>query len=276
MRNDTVVIFLSILITAVLGGGGLRAIGTSSSTEELPSNLKDVARPVVVESATRTALVPILVYHTIRPLTPKDTKSERYYNTSPELFAKELAWLKDHGFATISFASLLDALKNGAALPDHSVILTFDDGNASHWQYAFPALQAAGAKGTFFIFSNAIDRPRWLTLEQLKTMQAVGMEIQGHTRYHPYLTKLDDATLDDELVTSKKILESDFNTKITVLAYPFGLTDERVTAHAIAAGYQAARTLVPGPHQDSKHLMELHASLMHEDWNNFLRAMNAK
>src|SRR5438876_6650552 len=74
------------------------------------------ARPVLAKPQ-----VPILLYHHIR-------KGCTRWHVSPQKFEQQLAYLAANGYHTISMEAYLDAIQNGAPLPDKPVVLTFDDG----------------------------------------------------------------------------------------------------------------------------------------------------
>src|SRR5262249_11216684 len=61
--------------------------------------------------------------------------------------------------------------------------------------------------------------------------------------HHPTLTKVDDAELRDELVSSKEEIERLTGVACTSIAYPKGRADERVVRAAEAAGYAAGAAL---------------------------------
>ncbi len=56
-------------------------------------------------------------------------------------FVDHLDWLKSHHYAIISTQQLLDAAAGGKPLPDKAIMLTFDDGYKSFYQYVFPLLK---------------------------------------------------------------------------------------------------------------------------------------
>jgi len=77
-------------------------------------------------------------------------------------------------------------------------------------------------------------------------------EVGSHTMTHPYLTKVDDATLDYELSQSKENLEKLIGEEVTSFAYPYGDFDSRVIAYtkkyyryARAAGKVAQSFYIP-------------------------------
>lgn len=74
--------------------------------------------------------------------------------------------------------------------------------------------------------------------DELRRLQAAGWEIGSHTRTHPDLPTLDDATARDELRGSKEECEEHLGRPCNSLAYPFSSYDPRIKALAAEAGYR--------------------------------------
>ena len=84
-----------------------------------------------------------------------------------------------------------------------------------------------------------------VTWDQLREMNAAGIEIGSHTVTHPILTNVDDEQLRYELVNSRSRLESELGIPVTLFCYPNGSYDERVEAAVRQAGYKVAVTTIP-------------------------------
>lgn len=72
-------------------------------------------------------------------------------------------------------------------IPEKLVVLTFDDGCASHATTVAPILKSLGFGGTFYIcdgFSFATRKDWYLTWRQIKALAADGFEIGNHTVGH--------------------------------------------------------------------------------------------
>ena len=89
-----------------------------------------------------------------------------------------------------------------------------------------------------------------LSESQLKTLDASGMDIGAHTRSHPILAKQSDKEAQDEIVGSRKVLESLLSANIDLFAYPNGVPNgdftQRHAKMVEAAGFSAAVTTAPG------------------------------
>lgn len=227
-------------------------------------------------SSSRSIKIPVLVYHSVRPYTKGESKKQDTYDITPELLESELAYVKDNGYTTITFADVTAYFNHGTPLPQKPVILSFDDGWKNQYEYAFPLLKRYGMKGTFFIFTNPIDheKPHWMSWGEVKELDAAGMEIAGHSRTHPFLTKIStNAELDKEILGGKQIIEQHLGHSISSFAYPFGASNEHVVAAVKHAGYTLARTLSSGVWNDPEHVYEFHGVLANDNLSDFVKVL---
>lgn len=95
------------------------------------------------------------MYHYVR-----DLKNSRYPNIKGlqiELFREQVQFLKKHyNFVTIE--QVLDAYHNDNTreLPNHPVLLTFDDAYKDHFDYVFPYLEHQHIQGAFYAPVKAV------------------------------------------------------------------------------------------------------------------------
>jgi peptidoglycan/xylan/chitin deacetylase (PgdA/CDA1 family) len=202
--------------------------------------------------------VPILIYHSVREYLPRDTPTDRQYIITPETLEAELSFLRDRGFVSVSFDQLEAHIRAGAPLPEPAVIISFDDGWESQYLRALPLLRKYGFTATFYIFTNGIDRPHFMTRAQLKELLADGMAIGSHSVSHPYLARIKDpAQLRREIFESKRILEADLGVAVTSFAYPFGHYTKEIVDLIREAGYTSARSTYFGFHHGAEDLLTL-------------------
>lgn len=223
-------------------------------------------------SSPRSIRIPIVVYHSVRPYIPGESKYQDMYDVTPELLEQELKYLNANGFHTVTFADVASYFHIGTPLPEKPVILSFDDGWRNQFIFAFPLLQKYGAKGTFFIFTNPIEHKKehWMTWDDIRIMDRAGMEIGGHTRTHPILREItSDAILDNEIGKGKQIIEERIGHQITTFAYPFGMFNAQTKAAVLRAGYQTARTVYKGVWNDPAHRMVMHGTLSSDKLHDF-------
>ena len=174
----------------------------------------------------------ILGYHQIREINNQDTEKEKLFITSPKVFEEEMKYLKDNNYTSISITEYINFLKDQIKnpIPKKSIIITFDDGYISQYQNAFYILKKYNMTDTFFIYADCIDKyPVCMTSHNLKDLTNNNMKLSNHTFHHAYLTDYKDNTIKNEIEKNQDFLESFGEENVEkVLAYPYGVTDERV------------------------------------------------
>jgi peptidoglycan/xylan/chitin deacetylase (PgdA/CDA1 family) len=206
----------------------------------------------------------ILMYHMVQAHKPGAKFNK--LRVTPELFEKQLAWLRAGGW---HFATMTELI-GSRALPEKTVVLTFDDGYADNLLNADPVLDRYGAKATLYLVEDRFDRD-WSTSkkahhdsgelmqepklsdEQLRSMLASGRwELGGHTRTHANLAKLDATQRREEIAGARQSLEEHFGVEISSFAYPFGIYGPQDVEAARAAGFASAVTTEEGIAEDIK------------------------
>ena len=201
--------------------------------------------PVAKVFAVSAYEVPILVYHSIGPMHgKKESVMQAHYRVTTENFEKQMKYLLDNGYHPISFATYVKSFNNYVIkLPEKAVVLTFDDGWKSQYQYAVPILEKYKFTATFFIVTSYVDGHygEYVSWSDLKDLVKNNFDIESHTKSHMMLTKLDPKKLDIELTESKKTLEKKLGIKVIGIAYPNYLQNQAVRDATKLAGYYGAR-----------------------------------
>ena len=145
-------------------------------------------------------------------------------------------------------------------VPKHerTFVVTFDDGFRSVLRLAAPILDRLGVPATLFVPTGWVgDEHRhalwehmaqWrrdgheaelelMDWDEIRSLADRGWEIGAHTHTHPFLTRLDEAALADELVGSREIVEAHLSRRCLSIAYPYGDVDDRVARAAQQAGF---------------------------------------
>lgn len=230
-------------------------------------------------SSPRSVRVPTIIYHSVRPHLKGESTYQDAYDVTPELLEKHLEYLIAQHFTPVTMREVAHFLSGDGQLPEHPVLLTFDDGWKNQYEYAFPLLKKHGIHATFFVYTNPIDhkKPHWMSWDDLRELDRAGMEIGGHSHTHPILTKISDmAILEREILDSKKELETELGHGIVSFAYPFGMHDIRVEETVRKAGYLIARTTEPGVWNDPEHAFVFHGTLSSDHMHDFVNAMTRK
>ena len=206
---------------------------------------------------------PILEYHMVTENPHPDAKP---YVVPPEDFAEQLDYLAEEGYTTITPQDYARARKGKQQLPEKPIILSFDDGYEDNWRVVLPMLEERGMKAVFYMVTNSIGKPGYLTWDNLFDMERRGMEIGSHTANHLPLTTLSPEKQREELRLSKLMLEWKGMKTIYSFSYPNGsynagvvtmlAEEEYLTAVTGEAGlntletnpYLLRRVNIPPPH----------------------------
>lgn len=184
--------------------------------------------------------VPVLCYHHIREAKPGQSETLKSYSVSPESFAQQMKALKDSGYQTILPGDLYNYLVHGSKLPAKPVILSFDDTDEEQYSIGYQEMKKYGFKGVFFIMTISINRPRYMTTEQLKELSDDGNAVEAHTWDHHMVTKYNAADFITQFVKPKKRVEDITGKPAEYFAYPYGIWNKAAIPELKKAGYKMA------------------------------------
>lgn len=119
----------------------------------------ELSEPVeAVVNSEALSSVSVIMYHNF--VSKEDIKSGieyEEYSISPKDFEKDLIWLKNNGYITITSDELLEFLEEKKPLPKKTVILSIDDGSWGVYKNAWPLLKKYGMKADLNIIGDQID-----------------------------------------------------------------------------------------------------------------------
>lgn len=90
----------------------------------------------------------IAMYHYTRDL--RHSRYPEIKGLDIKLFRQQLEFFKEN-FHVVRMEQVIEAIKGGDTLPENALLLTFDDGYADNYTFAFPLLEEFGFQGSFFI-----------------------------------------------------------------------------------------------------------------------------
>ena len=184
--------------------------------------------------------VPVLCYHHIRNVSASQSESMKSYSVTPAAFAEQMKALYDSGYQTILPDQLYEYLVHDAPLPAKPVMLTFDDTDEEQYSLGFKEMNKYGFKGVYFIMTIAMNRPRYMSKEQIKNLADSGQVIAGHTWDHHMVTKYTGADWDTQLVKPQAQLQAITGKPVVYFAYPFGLWNKAAIPEIKSRGYKLA------------------------------------
>lgn len=194
-------------------------------------------------SAESGVKLPVVMYH---QLTTDKSKSGKYVLTV-EQFEKDLVYLRENGYSSVTLAQLFDYSEGKGVMPKKPVMITFDDGCETVYTYALPLLRKYGFNAVCFIIGSVTDKYSSINDHNLaysnlnwdEVMELCNggiIEIQSHTydlhenkngrngvkkkksetfeQYNEFLTA-------DALKMKEKMIENTGKSPVAA-AYPFG------------------------------------------------------
>lgn len=270
----TVTIF-SISYVLIHGIHPLNLLKTYLDPEKVVIVERQIQQTPVPLPETQQQRIPIFVYHSVRPRFFGETALQDAYDVTPELFEQQLQYLQQNAYNVITTNDLaISASGTVYTLKKNPVMLTFDDGWESQYEYAYPLLKKYNMKGVFYIYTQPIGAHMFLTWDQVAEMRDNGMVIGSHTLTHPFLKKLTEDQLAHEIVDSKIALERKLGSPIRDFASPYGYSNDAIVAIVKKAGYRTARTLYKSSYHDD--IFKLRGYLVTDDISDYIYILNQK
>lgn len=132
--------------------------------------------------------LPVVMYH---QLTKNPKKSGKYVLTV-EQFEKDLMFLKAKGYRSVTVKQLLDFSQGKGDVPEKAILITFDDGQETLYEYALPLLEKYGFTAVGFVVGALADyyteiddhnlNYSYLNWQQIKEMSDGNViEIESHS-----------------------------------------------------------------------------------------------
>lgn len=189
--------------------------------------------------------IPVLMYHNISP--PDEGNMA---NVTPEVFKEQMAFIADNGYKVIGPDEYLDYLAGKKPIKKNLVMITFDDGYENNYTYAFTVLKEHGFKAVIFAVVDKIDREGYLSVPQIREMQAAGIVFGSHTLNESYLPALSEEEIKKEVGVSKVKLTQLTGESVDYFAYCTGGFTKRAQEIIQNEGYLIAFTTNRGLDKD--------------------------
>lgn len=256
------------LIALLVGGCGTLAAAPAASVPHTgPSQATSAADrapaaagPMVVHYRGQ---VVILMYHGLGPKAHGDI-------ITPAAFAAEISAMRHAGFEFVSLSQVAAFLAHRKSLPPNAVALTFDDGLASVYTYAYPILLHSRVPFACFLIGGRVGRdPADVSWRQVQDMERSGLATFGsHTMnshgsvpvgpnatgpalvsriYYASTGRMEAkaafrARIRRDLASSATLISMETKRPVYWFAYPFGAYTPEVERLLEATGYHYAVT----------------------------------
>ncbi len=295
MRSPGSVAGLVLALGLVVGAGAsVVLVAEWIATAPTISPESDLATPLFSGETLRhdglaaqeASGVPILCYHYFRPgltsarmlrvlgavlLNMPTIPDKEYWTTTVPEFERQMRYLAENGYRTISLDELCDYLEGRAEISPRSVVLTIDDGDRSFVEHAVPVLRRYGFTATVFLLTgraggndwNRLDIVDWETLRRLEEEGVVRVESHTH-RMHAkvkaagewvprFLQECRDeegrvspsSALGRDLLASRNAIRRHLGHDCRFIAWPFGFGSAEVDSLAQTMGMRRVLTLRP-------------------------------
>jgi len=261
LKNKFSGIVSLMLLVCILAGNMVFASLSGKPSLAVPTMVQTKSEP---EVETEPVRLPVLMYHHML----KEPKRWGDYVISPQQFEKDLCTIKAQGYTAVSCQQIIDFYEQGTPLPEKPILITFDDGYESLYEYAYSLLQKYKMKAEVNIIGKYTDlysgdvikdvsysHANW---DQLHEMLDSGLlEIGNHT-YELHSNKQGERKGVKQLNGEsdedyRKLLETDIgslNQEMakelsivpTVFAYPFGAYSEGTDAILKELGFKIVLT----------------------------------
>ncbi len=259
----------SVLMKAALGEAALALAGPRPANGSSDRALAALVAEAQAAAGTRpkpespriegggqgtTDRVPVLMYHRVAEDGPPGLAR---YRVPPESFARQMQWLRRHGYHTVTSLDVAHHLESGRPFRGRPVLITFDDGYRDFHDAAWPILQANGLVAEVFLVTGLIGgAAEWdadqgppaplMNWAQIKALSSAGVRFGSHMASHGHMAGLSIRQIALEAAGSRAMIESALGRECVSIAAPFGEGDARFVRVVRACGYKAAFTIERG------------------------------
>ncbi|MBY3498478.1 trifunctional glycosyltransferase/class I SAM-dependent methyltransferase/polysaccharide deacetylase [Rhizobium laguerreae] len=200
-----------------------------------------------------TTSVPILMYHRIAEDGPA---ALRRFRTPPEIFRKQMQFLRRQGYYSVTAQNLANLLRSGKPIQGRPVMLSFDDAYLDFQTNAYPILAENDFSADVFVVTDKVGgRSDWdsahgepaplMSWSQIQELHQKGISFGSHLASHTPASAIDNEALLAEAILSRDALQSRLGAPVESIALPYGGTDFRVPGILALAGYSVGFTTRP-------------------------------
>jgi len=180
----------------------------------------------------------ILIYHTISsPAEPMAGDID----IPPHRFERQLQWLS-RWRKVVTLDETLTAPRR-----QRLTAITFDDGFHDNLTVALPLLEQFRLPMTLFVTAGFLGRDGYLSPEELREISKHPLiTIGAHGLFHRHFNRLTEEEARDELVESRRMLESLTRKTVDLMAWPYGECNETLERLSAESGYRASWSVWKG------------------------------
>lgn len=182
--------------------------------------------------------ISVLCYHNIALSEEKQNfPDELPWTITVDNFKEHLEYLKKHHYKTLTMDEFYKWKIGEINLPYKSVLITFDDGFLSNYEYAFPLLKEYNMNATVFVVGSFVDNSAesnwtgniktYMTKDILNNLENEYPNIEIYS--HSYNLHYEGAINQEENILVEDMNNFDnFYKKTDIFCYPFGQFNENI------------------------------------------------
>ena len=194
--------------------------------------------------------IPVLCYHNIATSTEKaNYPEESDWTITTDNFKEHLDYLKNNNYKTLTMDEFYNWKIGNLNLPYKSVLITFDDGFLSNYEYAFKLLKEYNMNATVFVVGSFIDSSTtnewngniktYMTKDILENLKNEYPNIEIYS--HSYNLHYQGAINQDKEALIQDIKDFDnFYPNNDILCYPFGQYNDNIEECLKESNYKMA------------------------------------
>ena len=206
---------------------------TSRTVNVVSSNSSNI-------STKKATGLPVLMYHFFYDKNSGETGKDSNYMEIHD-FEDQLKYLSDNNYYFPTWTEVKNYVDGKSCLPEHSVVITVDDGDKSFFELAVPVIEKYNVKVTSFVVTSWIENSDYLknyssSGKIIFQSHSNAMHESGNNGKGKFLSISEKDALED-LNTSKSFIGNP-----TVFCYPFGHYNDKCVEILKKAGFELAFT----------------------------------
>ncbi|WP_141505351.1 endo-1,4-beta-xylanase [Paenibacillus luteus] len=190
--------------------------------------------------------IPVMLFHRIVVNATDD-----WTHTSVENFTKQMKYLSDNGYNSLSAEQYVDILDGTESAPDKPILLTFDDATPDFITHALPILKQYQMKSVQFVVSDWINGGYSMTTSQLQALaEEPSVSLQNHSQTHSqssdtaggeiWTSSITKEQAASEIAAANDYLKNHTGKDPILFAYPYGTFNENAEAAAAESNIKYA------------------------------------
>lgn len=224
--------------------------GNESKTSRTVNVVEKNSKNISTEKATG---LPVLMYHYFYDEENGETGKNSNYMEIHD-FEDQLKYLTENNYYFPTWDEVKKYIDGKSCLPEHSIVITVDDGDSTFFDLAIPVIEKYDVKVTSFIITSYIESQNYIQQFSDKIIfqsHSDNMHRAGSNGKGIFLTLSHDEALAD-LTSSQSFIGGS-----TVFCYPYGQYNENCIDILKEAGFEMAYTTNYGRVRPGDKLFEL-------------------